>query len=327
MAPHRYLIYGLGVHSQLPLWGEDARDCPRDVSVRWVRSVRGREPRLGGDDAVAPGSVENVVTLVWPQCEMTVRAGRSIVLRTADDGEVTHLRHLVSGIGLGLALHQRGIFTLHASAVAIDGKAVIFVGAKGAGKSTLVGALAARGHALLTDDVAAVDIADDAPPRVRVGAPNLNLWPDSATVVAHDLDGVSPITSLSPKLAGRVTTPQPTAPMPLAAVFVLSNGDSSRIEPLAPIEGFTELVGHSHAFRWIKHVANLERHFSQCRNVLAHAAIARLRRGDSLDAVFALAAMVEDHVAGARVADAAIHAPHAPPLPLPDRRYACAGVR
>ncbi|NBC85561.1 MAG: hypothetical protein GVY25_05150, partial [Bacteroidetes bacterium] len=43
------------------------------------------------------------------------------------------LRAPLLGVVLGTLLHQRGLHTLHASAVVVDGGAVAFVGEKGAG--------------------------------------------------------------------------------------------------------------------------------------------------------------------------------------------------
>jgi len=57
---------------------------------------------------------------------------------------------------LGLALRLRGVTCLHASAVALNGEAVAFVGMEGAGKSTTAAAFAREGHGVLSDDVVAL---------------------------------------------------------------------------------------------------------------------------------------------------------------------------
>lgn len=297
MAVHKHVIYGLGVHSEIPLWGEGVPDCPGDVFISWDASRNACDAcaeRNGSDDG-------DLIRLAWPAiCELSIRSGREIAVRSGTDSEATHLCHLVTGIGLGLALYQRGVFTLHAGAVSIGGLAVAIAGSKGAGKSTLVAALNARGHPLLSDDVVALDLPDDELPRVRVGAPNMNLWPDSAIATGHDPATLSQIWSLSPKLAGCVAIGQRHVPVPLGAIVVLSgNGSSSQLQRLTPLEAFPQLVGHSHAFRWIEKPSHLPRHLAQCRTVLAQVPVFRLERGESLESLSTFAQQVEEGVARA----------------------------
>src|SRR5436853_233172 len=83
----------------------------------------------------------------------------------------------------GLPLPQRGHFVLHASSVAIDGKAAAFAGPSGRGKSTLVAALASAGHPLIADDMSVIDTSGAAPV-VQPGFPRVKLWPDSASALA-----------------------------------------------------------------------------------------------------------------------------------------------
>ncbi|MBF0406257.1 MAG: hypothetical protein HQM10_02800 [Candidatus Riflebacteria bacterium] len=62
---------------------------------------------------------------------------------------------------ISAALYLQGITCLHASGVVINGKAVLFTGESGAGKSSLTSNLAALGHQFLCDDLAAIDFAND----------------------------------------------------------------------------------------------------------------------------------------------------------------------
>lgn len=62
---------------------------------------------------------------------------------------------------LPLAAVLRGYEVLHASAVALGGSAVAFLGASGTGKTTLATRIVARGAALVTDDVLAIEVSDD----------------------------------------------------------------------------------------------------------------------------------------------------------------------
>ncbi len=60
--------------------------------------------------------------------------------------------YLISQV-ISVALLQKNIESLHASAVALDAKAIVLVGDSGYGKSTLVAALLRNGASLVTDDL------------------------------------------------------------------------------------------------------------------------------------------------------------------------------
>ena len=53
-------------------------------------------------------------------------------------------------------LQQRGVMTLHASAIETQAGAVLFAGPSGIGKSSLAAALVERGNTMLADDVTGV---------------------------------------------------------------------------------------------------------------------------------------------------------------------------
>lgn len=73
----------------------------------------------------------------------------------------------------------RGLVPLHASAVAIDGRAVLVVGRSGAGKSTLTAGLLALGARFIADDLVVLSVGRH---RIDVqrGRPTIRLHPDTA---------------------------------------------------------------------------------------------------------------------------------------------------
>lgn len=79
---------------------------------------------------------------------------------------------------LGFVLRLRGMVCLHASAIAVDGKALVLLGSAGAGKSTTAAAFARLGYPVISDDV--VPLQDHgASCSILPGNPQIKLWPDS----------------------------------------------------------------------------------------------------------------------------------------------------
>jgi hypothetical protein len=79
---------------------------------------------------------------------------------------------------LGFVLRRRGVTSLHASAISLQGRAVALCGPAGAGKSTTAGAFALRGIPVLCEDIAALKELEGAL-HVLPGYPRVCLWPDS----------------------------------------------------------------------------------------------------------------------------------------------------
>ena len=120
---------------------------------------------------------------------------------------------------LALAMHARGVFTLHASAVSIDGEGVAFLAPKHYGKSTLCSALVLSGARALSDDT--VPVRPGAQPMLAPGLPRLRLWSDTASRlfgVGHDENAV-----LRKHLMDRLDPGQiETRPVPFRAAYVLN---------------------------------------------------------------------------------------------------------
>jgi hypothetical protein len=99
---------------------------------------------------------------------------------------------IVQGWGVTLAMLQRGLLSLHAAVVDVDGEVVAIAGDRGAGKSTTVAALAQRGHAALCDDVALVEFREEGAwttPYWRA----VHLLEDAARRLGLDYDDLPPL--------------------------------------------------------------------------------------------------------------------------------------
>ena len=106
-------------------------------------------------------------------CSMT--AAKSWLRRRSDEG-AADIPIFILGTVFGILLHQREQIVLHASAVRVNGKAVLFCGSSGAGKSTLAAALSQRGYPLVNDDFCTVTANTAGAPLVHPDGRQLKLW-------------------------------------------------------------------------------------------------------------------------------------------------------
>lgn len=147
--------------------------------------------------------------------------GRRIGWTPPPNADIEAVRKDLLGRVFAVALGQQGIITLHGSAVALGGAAVVFLAPKFHGKSTTATALVNAGGQLLADDL--VPVTPEACPMVLPSVPVVQLWPDSAVRVAGGLTPAAP-NQEAPKrqVAWEDAARIATTPIPLAAVYLLS---------------------------------------------------------------------------------------------------------
>lgn len=156
-------------------------------------------------------------------------------------------------------LVRRGLLSLHAAALARDGRAILIMADKGAGKSTLSWALQRRGWDLLADDLARVSAVDGIW-SVYPGHRQTKLTPAAALAFGHatetmpvrfDDPGPAAYAALFDKrvLDSPESLAQPSVAVPLAALHFLTERDPSaadvRIEPLPLPAAVRHLLDHA----------------------------------------------------------------------------------
>jgi hypothetical protein len=135
------------------------------------------------------------------------------------DGDEDLREHRIVSSAVCTLLAMRGDLVLHASAVAVDGRAVLFCGPTGRGKSTIALALGEAGHPVLGEDGVAIDL-ERGEPVAYPGARGIR-------VRSLDPDGARR-TDLAPDPG-----PGEPPPCPVAAVVLLGErGQALSIEAL-----------------------------------------------------------------------------------------------
>jgi len=179
------------------------------------------------------------------------------------------LMRVVRELAAARMLAQGNVLDFHTAAFAVGGRAVLLVGPKGGGKTTLLVSVLASGRAaLLANDRAFVDAsrhpgqAFGVPtlvslrdgtlqlfPNLRRGFPKCPAWLHTAELESHDAttledDDAPPVFVLSPtQLARRLGVPTVRGGPIAAIVFpeICSAADVWSLEPVAPADGATRL--------------------------------------------------------------------------------------
>jgi len=153
-----YSAYGLRIEAELPcpgLWTLPGDGRAADVTVRMLPEADGSLGELEhGLYEVKP----RVFQLHIPDvARYVVEDGSRIEIQPLPGASEDQIRVYLLGSVMGALLYQRGLFPLHGSAVETPWGGMVFVGAQGAGKSTLAAEFHRRGYKLLSDDVCAIE--------------------------------------------------------------------------------------------------------------------------------------------------------------------------
>jgi hypothetical protein len=231
------MLYGYRLRTELPLASLPpavAEGAP-EIDLRVGDIPHRLEAPVWSSPFIDIGMDGGVLMRLGGHTRFLIRGGSEIII---DEGAASHMADVETflvGAVSGVLLHQRNELALHASCVASQGRAFAFVGPSGRGKSTLAGALAARGFTLLTDDICRVVIQDGSPWAVP-GSCRLRLWPDSARSLDHAPESLPAGRSGHPKRVLAVTAGSLDL-VPLAAIIRL--GIDTRLK----VAGLTKLSG------------------------------------------------------------------------------------
>ena len=211
----------------------------------------------------------------------------------ADHQEV---ERVLLGIPMGFLLQQRGLHTLHASVVRIGHQSAAFLGLSGSGKSSIAASFLNHNHALLTEDVAVLNLSDmmvsPAFPWLKIGQdslnemalperPLLNLTTDSRERLGYQLDET--------QFCGQSTK--------LKNCYLLEWGDQLKIEPVEAKQAFFDLFPHT--FRPITDTGSEEldaESFKKVTDFVNKVSVYKLTRPKSFASLDDCRALVEEHM-------------------------------
>ena len=277
---YQYYAFGLNIESEI--------ECPRLVTGEG--STPDLVVRLGPvplelEQAQEPASWYQIsgsrfLLKVDQIARYLISEGCEIVVEPHPRAAAKDVRVFLLGSAMGALLHQRGIWPLHGSAVAFRQGAVLFVGAKGSGKSTTAGAFHQRGFQTLTDDVCAITIGDDGICQVWPAYPRISLRADSVVKLGGEPDQLTRTHNVQEKFDFPMQHFS-REPMVIHAVYALYASDEQEALHLMPLKGFDkvrELTANTYRLHFLTGMQLAAQHFRQAQALARQARVVRVTR-------------------------------------------------
>lgn len=158
------------------------------------------------------------------------------------------IEHLLVDQVLPRFLAHEGHLLLHACAVDIQGRTVLFLGKSGWGKSTLAALLHQAGHTLYSDDCVLLQ-SHGSDWQATATYPSLRLYEDSIESIAVNDSSLSPVSEYSDKQRIALSIEPTQAASPLHAMYFLSDPktatDHIQITQMQPANTCIELIERS----------------------------------------------------------------------------------
>ncbi|QNN65711.1 hypothetical protein H9L12_03895 [Sphingomonas rhizophila] len=242
-ARYDYRLFGLRIRSD--------RRLPELVTADELGKPDVMVTSMAARGAVSeqPPTIEQgaVVFAVEGVARYAIAGGQSVSMEVVEGADARDVRMYLLGSALGFLMQQRGVLPIHANAVVIDGRAVLFMGGSGEGKSTLASWFHQCGMEVLADDVAAISFDACGRPVVHAGLARLRLWDDAleatgrtASDYQRSFAGDEQRTKYDVPLEGASTDRS----YPVAAIYELRAGEMIEVERLRGSAAFERLVAN-----------------------------------------------------------------------------------
>lgn len=194
-------------------------------------------------------------------------------------------------------LYQRGRIPMHCSAIYDNDGIVLFMGDSGAGKSTTVANLQARGYRIFSDDIC-VPILDEGEIKAFAAYPMMKLWKDTFDKI--DIGSYQEENRIRPELEKYGKSFYESFDIkaqPIKQIFILEKDSSLNndlaFESIQGVEAFKYLQYYAYRLLYVE-AMNMKRNFFEVISTLSNQIpIVLIRRPDTQNAFHDLTEVIE----------------------------------
>jgi len=291
--PHIYYAYGMVIHSDIALQElPESEGRVPDLVFRSIALTRALPAEGDGIYEFGEGQARIAIGGVG---EFTIANPDLVEVAIDPEADPSLVSLILLGSVLATVLHFRGYLTLHASGVEINGRGIVLLGDKCAGKSSTAGAFIRAGYRLLTDDVMPIEIKDGA--RILPGFPQLKLTSEAAGALALPEIARVQIGNLDyVKTRLRLADHFMAQPVPAGNFYVLARGKALSIERFQGMDALAPLMRYAYHQRFgtqVFHGVAAARQLQLCAALISFAPVKLLVIPHGLDRLSDVVALVE----------------------------------
>ncbi len=299
MTLHFYRICGLVVASEIELAGSlplKASNQSHDVVMR----LGGVPQTLLNATTSRPGwnaHGDQFLLRAPGTGRFLIKRGQEVVFELEPGVPAQACAAYLQGTVMGALLHQRGGIVLHSSGIEADGGAILFAGASGEGKSTLVAALSTRGYPVICDDVSHVSFNQEGRPLVSSDARRIKLTDESIHATGLEMGRREAVLANTEKTYVKPAKHWTGSDLPLRAIYLLQSAaiNDAVVARLPSAMALNELRGNAHRPNIVLHTGQLPRYFQASAKILEHAPVYVVKRGRDLSKLASTMDILEAH--------------------------------
>lgn len=291
-----YSAYDLVIESTVDLPELPSVDLDSDTADVSIRKgvVKPVPEQKGGIEGIHIEAEPGVCRFTYDSIgSFRVENGERIIFDPVYD-EITGVkvfREALENEMLGLILHQRGYLVLHASAVSVGGKAAIFLGPRGVGKSTTAAAFYKEGYSVFDDDLVGIHYKDNGPVVVP-GVPELRLH-DDAIEALNIGGGTKPMDGwgYDKQYVQLESIPDTSS---IAALYFLQVGDKPELQVVTGQEKILNLIPQTYVRGLLDDTESTPNHFEKCSSIAENTSFRVLQRPEEITELQSVVSLVID---------------------------------
>lgn len=276
--PFSYAISGLSVLSDIALPSAIPAPSSAAPDVTIQQAVLPEATAEQFADSSEPGE-DRFWLRIQSSGRFLMEGGKRILYQPLVEGDPGELVLQLIGTCFSIILQQRGRLVLHASAVSVGGRAMLFCGESGAGKSTLAAMLSDRGYPLLNDDVCSLTQDHDGRFLATPDGRMLKLWSSSLKQLDRPNRGAE-IIGRSDKFYA-LPANSDRAARPLGGIYLLDEGPAGQ-PPALTLLGRARAIAalHENAYRLelVRAMGQEQLYFQAAAALCATVPVYQLRR-------------------------------------------------